>query len=65
MKKISLNKEKMNERKFNLIKEKITSLTDPESSKVIGGGYWTQTINYSYVSYVAFCPCTKVNSPCV
>jgi hypothetical protein len=65
MKKISLNKETLNQKKFNLIKEKITSLTDPESSKVTGGSYWTQTIWYSYVTYVQQCPCSRVNSPCV
>lgn len=38
MKKIKLNKAKLNERKFNLVKEKIANLTFDESLRVIGGG---------------------------
>jgi len=37
MKKITLNREKLNEKKFNLIKEKISDLNDFESSKIVGG----------------------------
>jgi hypothetical protein len=37
MKKITLNRERMKEQRFQLVKDKITALTGPELTHVVGG----------------------------
>lgn len=57
--KIRLNKEKLNEKKFSLMKEKIADISNPESSRVVGGNtgsYYECVVTPMYNNTSGGCP---------